>query len=110
MNLELEMARSRIEDRTVNYVGVTVYCEADCDVNKDEYSIHLTSFIGSLDLNSPGGIDDISLIKEAVDEHVLNEQYHGDLVVSLVLKESGEWQDVFWTKWYVIDRVNVQQM
>jgi hypothetical protein len=108
--MNLEMARSRIEDRTVNYVGVAVCVEDGCDVNQDEYSMHITSFIGSLDLRSPGGVDDISLIKEAVDSHVLEKQYSGDMVIDLILKESGEWEDVFWNKYYVIERVTAQKL
>jgi hypothetical protein len=102
--------RQRMEDRTVNYVGVAVCIEADCDASQGEYSMHITGFIGGLDINSYGGVDDVSLIKEAADNFVLGGEFSGDMVIDLVLKESGEWEDVFWHKYYVVERSTIQRL
>lgn len=107
---ELEITRAKIEDRTVNYVHVIVYVENGCDVNEGEYSINLVGLLGSLDLNSYGGVDDISLIKEAIDNFMLEGQYRGDVAIDIVLKESGEWEDVFWHKYYIVERSTVQKL
>lgn len=108
--MNINLVKARLEDRTINYVGVSICIEKDCNVQEGEYSIAITGFIGGLDINSPGGVDDISLIKECVDEYILNSNYSGDLVIDLILKESGEWEDVFWNKYYIVERETKTEM
>lgn len=102
--MNINLVKARLEDRTINYVGVSVCIEADCDVKEGEYSVSINGLIGGLDISAPGGIDDVSLIKECVDNYILGSNYSGDIVIDLVLKESGEWEDVFWHKYYVVER------
>lgn len=99
----------RIEDRPVNYVSVVIYTEAGCDPLKDEYTAIVASFVGSLDISSPGGVDDVSLVKEAIANSIEDFNLPEEGVTQVVLKESGEWEDVFWHKYYIVERVCIVQ-
>jgi len=101
--MNINTVKARLEDRSINHVGISVCIEAGCDVQEGEYSIVIAGLIGGLDISAPGGVDDVSLIKECVDEYILGGNYSGDLVIDLILKESGEWEDVFWHKYYVVE-------
>lgn len=94
----------RIEDRPVNVVQVLVHTESGCSVKEGEYTTLLGGFLGALSLDVPGGMDDPTLIldciKEHIDEYVLPEEGCSEFI----LIESGEWQDVFWHKYYEIAR------
>ena len=87
-----------------NIVQVHVGVENGCSQENGEYTLHISSFLEPLDINRCGGLDDVDLIKEACDEYLQDpENYqlkegHG----TLRLEESGEWEDVFWHKYYVV--------
>ena len=98
------MNKQKIKDREINYVLVNVIVESGCCINQGEYQIDITNFIGFLDISSIGGVDDISLIRDCIDEHVSSMKIDGDAVICLMLKESGEWEDVFWHKYYEVER------
>ena len=93
----------RIESRPVNYVNVLLSIEEGCDPEEGEYSLDITSFLGRLDINAVGGVDDITLIKECIENASFEYPKNGEL--HIVLKESGEWEDVFWNKYYIVDRI-----
>lgn len=99
--------KEKIEDRSVNYVSVNITLESGCDPEDGEYGLHIISFIGSLDLSSHGGVDDISLIKEAVENDVDFSKFPEEGTVEVILKESGEWEGYSWHKYYVIERLTV---
>ena len=99
----MEITRQRLSSRPINYVNVIIGVEDGCKPEEDEYSIHITSFLGSLNIEDNGGCDDITLIKECVTDANLDFPKNGEL--HIVLKEAGEWEDVFWHKYYIIDRV-----
>jgi len=100
------MTRQRIKDRPINYVEVHINIEDGCNVSEGEYSYHISAFTGSLDISSIGGVDDISLIKECIDGCLSDPtiEMHEEGLLHLVLKEDGEWEDVFWHKYYVLER------
>jgi len=104
----MSITKQRIEDRPVNYIEVHIHVESGCNPKEGEYILHLASFNGSLDLSSHGGVDDISLIKECVEEIISDIDFKKEEIeeglLHLVLKESGEWEDVFWHKYYVLER------
>lgn len=99
------MGREQLEDRSVNYVQVLIHTESDCDPSIGEYSLSIIGFIGSLDLSSAGGADDISLIKEAIENHIDFVSLPPEGWTEVLLRESGEWEDVFWHKYYEIEQV-----
>ena len=88
---------------------VAINTESGCNPMEGEYSLCLTGFIGALVLNAVGGVDDISLICEAIDEHVDWSELPKEGCTEITLRESGEWEDVFWHKYYVIERINVME-
>lgn len=96
---------SRIEDRPVNFVEVMITTELGCDPAEGEYTLHLVSIIGYLDLTSYGGVDDISLIKECIENSLEELKLPEEGCTQVILEESGEWEDVFWHKYYNIKRV-----
>jgi len=98
------MYRQQLSDRAINYVSVLVETEKGCDINEGEYSLYIMSFIGSLDIYSPGGVDDVSLIKDCILNHLDDLNLPEEGCTQIVLRESGEWEDVFWSKYYEIER------
>lgn len=97
------MEKQRIKDRDINYVHVVLAVYGDCNPEEGEYDLIITGFIGHLDIYQEGGVDDISLIKECVINDIENYPQNGEL--HIVLRESGEWEDVFWHKYYEIERI-----
>ena len=75
------------------------------NIKDGEYSLGITGILGSLDIDSPGGIDDISLIKECIFDYVTGkkELISGVYIVDLV--ETGEYEDIFWNKYYKVDQI-----
>lgn len=100
------MTYQSLSSRPINTIKVVVTLESDCDWREGEYSMHLGGFIGSLDLSSYGGVDDITLIKEGVEERledVIGDKEEGQFEITL--EESGEWEGYNWHKWYNVVRV-----
>ena len=97
----------KIEDRTINFIEVCIYTELGCDLSANEYSIMINSFIGALDISSIGGVDDISLIKDCIDNGIDDIQFPEEGCTQLILKESGEWEGYSWNKYYEIERICV---
>lgn len=64
----------------------------------------LDGLVGSLYLSSGGGVDDISLIKEGIEEGVDFSTLPEEGATQVILIEDGEWEDVFWHKWYTVVR------
>lgn len=102
------MEKQRIETRSVNYVNLMLRVELGHEV--DEYTIELTGILGNLDIWTRDGADDISLIRECIESNINELKLPKEGWVDVVLKESGEWQDVFWCKWYEIERVVVNEL
>ena len=100
----MEMSYERLEDREVNTVEVTIGVESGCNPFDGEYSLHIAGFIGALDIGAVGGVDDVSLIKDCIENNLeelpLPEEGH----CSVTLEESGEWEDVFWHKYYIVKK------
>ena len=90
-----------------NKILVVMNIESGCNPKAGEYSLNICGFFGALDINAFGGVDDITLIKDCVensmDEWELPEE--GDL--EIILNESGEWEDVFWHKYYEVESYRV---
>lgn len=97
--------REQLTDRVINYVSVLIYTESGCYPEDGEYSLVISSFIGSLDINSPGGADDVSLIKECVENNIDFTKLPKEGITEVILKESGEWEDVLWNKYYIVERI-----
>jgi hypothetical protein len=99
------MEKQRIESRSINYVSIGLYTEDGCDPKEGEYSLSIFSFLGSLDISSNGGVDDISLIRDCIETDLDFDKLPNEGMSEIILKESGEWEDVFWHKYYIIERV-----
>lgn len=88
----------------MNIVSVSIQTESGCDISEGEYTVSITGLVGALGIDSVGGNDDVTLIKEAVDNAIMGDEIElreeGFKEVTLI--ESGEWEDVFWHKYYVI--------
>jgi len=86
----------------MNIVDVVVLLQEGCCVDDDEYSIDIVGFIGSLDIQPHGEFTDCTLIKEAIDEAIHNKEVTliEDEPLNIRLIETGEWDDVFYNKYY----------
>lgn len=101
---DISISKESIKDRLQNIVKVSISLEGDWD--NEEYQVYIESICGSLTIDTPGGEDDIYLIKDCIKENA--EMIFQDLTeayIELVLIESGERQDVFWCKWYDIGKI-----
>lgn len=85
-------------------VDVLIQTESGCNPLEGEYTASITGFVGALDITSPGGVDDATLIKNAVENAIMNNDIElcEEGFEEIRLIESGEWEDVFWHKYYVI--------
>jgi hypothetical protein len=99
------MEKAQLKDRQLNYISVFLNTESGCNAFEGEYSLYLASFMGELDISSVGGVDDISLAKECIENHLDFSKIPKHGTTEIILKESGEWEDVFWHKYYEIERV-----
>ena len=88
----------------MNIVNVAIQTESGRDPLEGEYTACITSFVGALDITAAGGSDDVTLIKEAVDDAIMHNEIQlcEEGFEEVRLMESGEWEDVFWHKYYVI--------
>ena len=93
----------QIKERPINYVNVILNVEEGCKPEEGEYGLIITNFLGYLDITCNNGNDDLTLIKEAITNEINDYPKNGEL--HIVLKESGEWEDVFWNKYYIVERV-----
>lgn len=98
------MTREQIKDRHINYISVSLTVESGCDPKEGEYGLYISDFIGRLDICSIGGVDDISLIKDCIENDFDFDKLKTECHVEIILRESGEWEDVFWHKYYEIER------
>ena len=99
------MTFERIDDRAINYVSVHLNTELGCNPLQGEFSLYISDFIGTIDIDSGGSVDDISLIKDCIANELDFKKLPPEGCTEIVLKESGEWEDVFWHKYYVIERI-----
>jgi len=79
----MQMTFQQLEDRSVNFVEVCIYTELGCDPSEGEYS----------------------MIKDCIENNFEEIELAKEGCTQVILKESGEWEDVFWHKYYVIERV-----
>lgn len=98
---DISITFEQLKDRPINYVSVYIGLESGCDPKEGEYSLHLNSLIGVLDI----GGDDMSKVIECANEYVMETDLPEEGSVQLILKESGEWEGYSWNKYYEIDRV-----
>lgn len=93
-----------------NFVIVHIRTENGCDPKDGEYSTFLVSMLTALEINSEPS--DVSLIEECIAEaihegkHLLPE----DGLIEVRLRESGERQDVFFLKYFVVEDWEVIQV
>jgi len=52
----------------MNIVDILIQTESGCDPLDGEYTAVITNFVGTLDISALGGVDDVTLIKEAIDK------------------------------------------
>ncbi len=101
------MEQQNIKNRSINYVSVSIYTESGCNQDEDEYSLTINNSSNSLDISSVGGVDDISLIKDCIVNKLGSFILPEEGMTEIILKEDGEWDDVFWHKYYVVERIVV---
>lgn len=94
-----------------NRIRAEVHVESGCDPTEGEYGVTITSFLGGLRISPPSSdaVDDVDMITLCIDEAIAAGSVplpsEGFTIVELV--ESGEWQDVFWHGYYIIERHQV---
>ncbi|KAA5842273.1 hypothetical protein F2A37_16530 [Pseudomonas chlororaphis] len=76
---------------------ITIETECGCDIEEGEYTVRVTHLLGNW-----LGEDDFSLIEEAVAEVIADLNLPEEGHTTFIAFESGERQDVFWTKWFEI--------
>lgn len=104
---DIAMHFERLDERPINYVQVVMHCDDGCDVPNGEYSLAITGFCGALYIDVPGGADDPYLVASCIQNDFDFSKAPKEGEVIFILRESGEWEDVFWHKYYEIERFNV---
>ncbi|BCQ68186.1 hypothetical protein PEQA60_21760 [Pseudomonas sp. Eqa60] len=80
---------------------ITIETECGCDIEEGEYTVRITHLLGNW-----LGSDDFGLIEEAVAEIIADLNLPEEGHTAFIAYESGECQDVFWTKWFEIATVS----
>jgi len=91
-----------------NVIHIFIQTEKGCDPMEGEYSLSIGNMKYPLDISSPGGVDDVSLIKDAIENEFDLSGLPEEGLTEVVLIESGEWEDVFWHKYYNVFRYEIQ--
>lgn len=100
---DISMTFQKISDRPINIIQCELFIENDCKFSEGEYQLRITSFIGSLNLDNQNS--DTDLIIECIENDFDKKNIEDDALYAITLKESGEWEDVFWHKYYVIEKI-----
>lgn len=95
------------KEENKNKVVCRMIVESDCNPLDGEYSLYIVSQSLPLDIFSVGGVDDVSLIAECVVNDIGNWTIPEECCIEIYLKESGEWDDVFWHKYYEIEKYEI---
>jgi hypothetical protein len=103
----MEIEKQILNEGAVNYIEVYIYTELGCKPSDGEYSMAINSFFGSLDISSAGGVDDVSLVKDCIENNLDEIKLPVEGCTQVILKESGEWEDLFWHKYYEVERYGV---
>jgi hypothetical protein len=97
-----------------NRVRVQICYDKGCNLTEKEYSLEIIGFVGLLnisDLDEKHGTGDACLIQNAVYEWMEPEKLpDAQVVIVLDLLESGEWEDVFWHKYYIVEEANITNL
>ncbi|MHC8299592.1 hypothetical protein [Pseudomonas sp. ZS1P83] len=93
---------SRLKDRKGDQkvFEITIGTECGCDIEEGEYTVRVTHLLGNW-----LGSDDFGLIGDAVAEVIADLGLPEEGHTTFIAYESGERQDVFWTKWFEIATV-----
>ena len=91
-----------MQNKTVNRVNLTIFVEPGCSLEEGEYKLTLHSSLEGLDINASGGVDDISLIKDCIENNIESLPNVTEGYIGIVVEEDGEQEDVFFNKYYTI--------
>jgi hypothetical protein len=81
-----------------NKLGVTIWTESGCSFKDGEFTVKISNII-----EGEVGHDDHQLVRECVWEEYENSDFPQlDAAYYVELVETGEWEDVFWHKYYQI--------
>lgn len=82
-------------------VIMSIYTEADSDPSSGEYGLTIDKIVsGHIDV-----MQDIKLLREAVANEVDFKTLPDDGYTIVHLEESGEWEDVFWHKYFIVKNI-----
>ena len=84
---------------------IHVITESGGDIESGDYTVEIINHTKPLDISASGGCNDIDLIKACVEDNLSLLPSEG--VTEIILKEDGEWEDVFWNKYYSIEKIRV---
>lgn len=90
-----------------NKVLLVMNIESGCDPKIGEYSLNIISFFGAIDITQNGGSDNVYLIRECVEEAIDGWELPEEGDIEIIVNESGEWEDVYWNKYYEIESYKV---
>lgn len=82
-----------------NRFNVAVHTESGCNVKQGEYSVYITGIIAGFI-----GHDDFYLVAECIAESLDDLSLPEEGWTPVVVQETGEREDVFWHKYYEVDR------
>jgi len=51
--------------------------------------------------------DDFQLVKECIENDIEEKYLVNEIIIDITLIETGEWEDVFWHKYYKIEKVEL---
>jgi len=83
-----------------NEITVRIDTERDCNIHEGEYSVFLLGTKYPVELDPPGGETHFYLVTECIAENLDKLNLPEEGYTTVKFREAGEWQDVFFVRWY----------
>lgn len=104
---DIAMIFEEQKEENKNKIICRMFVESGCNPLDGEYYLYMVSSSLPIDICSHGGVDDISLVKEVIENEISAWIIPKECCIEIYLKESGEWDDVFWNKYYIIEKYEI---
>lgn len=86
----------QLDESTNKRFIAIISLESGCNFDEGEYTLDICPMGGYI------GEEDFNLVQECIDNHLTAKMLPEEGMVSVIVQETGEWEDVFWHKYYRI--------
>ena len=84
-------------------IHAQVYLDGGCTIEAGEYSIRFTGF------SCPVEIEDFDLVRKCIADRIEDFGLKPETYANVTLREDGEREDVFWNKYYLVEKFSLHE-